>query len=136
MSLAVLYGASFEEEGDYKLINTTLAYSIVASYLFQHGGCAGKVLVRAAGGFHGADLGILEFLVEEHEADVNFINQEQFTPLATAAANSKVDHISYLLSKGAEVSPTNLPSWKQPLYLAQNSQHSEIISILRQHIKK
>jgi hypothetical protein len=43
-------------------------------------------------------LGILEFLVEEHEAD---INQEQFTPLATAAANSKVDHISYLLSKGA-----------------------------------
>ena len=38
---------------------TTLAYSIVASYLFQHGGCASKVLVRAAGGFHGADLGIL-----------------------------------------------------------------------------
>lgn len=34
MSLAFLYGASFEEEGDYKLINTTLVYSIVASHLF------------------------------------------------------------------------------------------------------
>ena len=136
MSLSVLYGASFEEEGDYKLINTTLAYPIVASFLFQHGGCASKVLVPAAGGFHRAGLGVLEFLVEEHGANVNFINQDQFTPLAKAAANSKVDHLSYLLSKGAEVSLTNLPSWKQPLYLAQKNKHCAVVSMLQQHIEE
>ena len=136
IALAVLYGASFEEEGDYKLINTTLAYPIVASFLFQHGGCASKVLVRTAGGFHRAGLGVLEFLVEEHKADVNFINQDQFTPLAKAAANGKVDHLSYLLSKGAEVSLTNLPSWKQPLYLAKKSRHWAVVSMLQQHIEK
>ena len=136
MSLAVRYGASFENEGDYKLINTTLAYPQVATFLYQHGGCPSKVLVRAADGFHHANLDTLTFLVEDHGADVNFINHDQLTPLAKAAAAGKVDHVSYLLSKGAEISQSEIPYWKQPLYLAKKNQHLDAISLLQDHEQK
>ncbi|MSR35277.1 MAG: ankyrin repeat domain-containing protein [Gemmatimonadetes bacterium] len=48
-------------------------------------------------------LNVVEYLVEEHHADVNVANSWGYTPLHYAAARGDIPMIDYLVSKGANV---------------------------------
>jgi ankyrin repeat protein len=134
MRLAIRYGATFEDETAYKLINTTLAYPNVARLLFEHGGNPSRPLAYATRGFHGATRDTVVFLVETCGADVNYRKgEDELTPLASAASNGQREIVEYLIAKGASVNPPNTPSWATPLYLAQKNGHAQTAALLREH---
>jgi ankyrin repeat protein len=130
ISLAIRYGARFENAGGWKLGHLVLSYPDVAKLVFEHGGDPDVALMQLVSGFKTTTVDTLCFLLEECGASVN-ARREGFTALAAAAAGGKIEFVEYLLDRGAEIN-ADVPDWQQPLRLAQSRGHIEIAQLLRQ----
>src|SRR5215467_15491284 len=128
ISLAIRYGARFENSGGWKLGHLVLSYPDVAKLVFEHGGNPDVALMQLIPGFKTTTVDTLRFLVEECGANVN-AEREGFTALAAAAAAGKLDFVQYLLDKGAEVNP-NVSEWQRSLRLAQARGFPEVAQLL------
>jgi ankyrin repeat protein len=128
ISLAIRYGARFEDTGGWKLGHLVLAYPNVARLVFQHGGSPDVALMQLVPGFKTTTVDTLRFLVQECGANVN-AERDGYTALAAASGAGKVDFVQYLLDQGAEVSH-RVPEWQRPLHLAQSRGHSEVAQLL------
>jgi cytohesin len=128
ISLAIRYGARFENSGGWKLGHLVLSYPDVAKLVFQHGGNPDVALMQLVPGFKTTTVDTLRFLVEECGANVN-AERDCFTALAAAAGAGKLDFVKYLLDRGAEVNP-RVPDWQRPLHLARSRGHSDVAQLL------
>jgi ankyrin repeat protein len=130
ISLAIRYGARFEDAGGWKLGHLVLSYPNVARLVFEHGGNPDVALMQLVPAFKTTTVDTLRFLVEECGASVN-ARRDGFTALAAATVGGKIDFVEYLLDHGAEVNP-NVLDWQRPLRLAQSRGHTEIAQLLLQ----
>lgn len=135
MRLAIRYGARFENASEWNLRWTALKYPKVYRLLQAHGANPDRSLLGMAGDmrrrYGGAEsqLRAIAFLVEECGANVNYGNDEGFTPLAAAAREGYRDIVEYLLAKGADPD-RDAPAWAKPLSLAEHRGHVEITNLL------
>jgi len=128
ISLAIRYGARFENSGGWKLGHLVLSYPDVAKIVFRHGGNPDVALMQVVPGFKTTTVDTLRFLVQQCGANVN-AEREGFTALAAAAGAGKLEFVEYLLDKGADINP-GVPDWQRPLHLAQSRGHVEVAQLL------
>jgi hypothetical protein len=113
MRLAIRCGARFEKASEWNLRWTALKYPNVYRLLQQHGANPDLSLLAVAGdmrrryGGAEAQFRVMEFLVEECGANVNYRDDEGITPLAAASREGYRDIVQYLLGKGAD--PYGMP---------------------------
>jgi hypothetical protein len=139
MRLAIRYGARFEDASEWNLRWTALKYPKVYRLLQAHGANADLSLLGMAGdlrrryGGAEAQLRAIIFLVEECGANVNYCNEEGFTPLAAAAREGHQDIVEYLLAKGADPD-RDAPGWAKPVSLAEHRGHLDTARLLRERL--
>ncbi len=130
ISLAIRYGARFDDVGDWKLCHLVLAYPTVAELVFEYGGRPDVALPRIASGFKTATVDTLRFLIEECGANIEAKHHDGYTPLAAAAFGGRMDFVEYLVDHGASIDP-DVPDWLKPIRLAEKRGHTEIAEFLR-----
>lgn len=67
-----------------------------------------------------------------HGADVNAVQEENYTPLHEAARNGQLDMVKLLLDYGATVRVLT-SAGKSALVIAQEGNHSDVVALLEQH---
>jgi ankyrin repeat protein len=136
MRLAIRYGARFENASEWNLRWTALKYPKVYRLLQTHGANPDLSLFGVAGdlsrryGDAATQLRTIVFLVEDCGANVNYRNEEGFTPLAAAAGAGHRSIVEYLLGKGADPN-LDAPEWAKPVRRAEHRGHIDIVELLR-----
>ena len=131
ISLALRYGARFEDLGGWKLGHLVISYPNVAKLVFEYGGRPDVALTQIAPGFKTATVETLRFLIEECGANIEAKHHDGYTPLAAAAFGGRMDFVEYLLDQGANIDP-DVPGWLKPIRLAEKRGHTDIAEFLRQ----
>jgi len=109
MRLAIRYGARFENASEWNLRWTALKYRKVFRLLQEHGANPDFVLRGVAGDARRRyktpeeQLALIQFLVEECGADVNYRDEDGITSLAAAAKQGHQHIVEYLTSKGTHL---------------------------------
>jgi ankyrin repeat protein len=138
MRLAIRYGARFETASEWNLRWTALKYPNVYRLLRDHGANPDLSLFGIAGdmrrryGDAESQLRTIAFLVEECGANLNYRNDEGFSPLAAAAREGYRDIVEYLLAKGADPN-LDAPDCARPLRVAEQRGHGDVADLLRRH---